>query len=213
MKSMDPDPLQRSFCLHAATVAVLGYDADAREHAQQLRLAGNKVRVGASPDSLCAARARNDGFEVDAPEEVVKGVEVVAVLGGDHDTWRRAEAFVPVGALVVFSCARSLDGGACTRAGFDVVLAATVDREHSICRLAVHRDVTHRALVRAVGYARAACGLEVALLATSVEAEADLELASISERAGSVLAVTSEFEKDELDLNSLDEERMWRGPV
>ena len=195
MKSLDPDPLQSSFSLKGAKVAVLGYDADARDHAFALRAANNSVSIGVRADTPCWLRASADGFAVGRPTEVVEGAEIVVVLVREPEkTWRRIEPYVAPGALVVFGCARLLEAGIVTRGGFDAALVTTVDDAHTGCRIAVHRDATTRALLRAVAYARAACGKDVALRLTSVEAEADLELASISERAGSLLALTASCE-------------------
>lgn len=195
MKSLGPDPLQGSFTLQGAKVAVLGYDADAREHALALRRAGNRVMVGCQPDTTCWARAVADGFTVDLAAMVVASAEAVVVLMRDHAPWRQVEPHVAPGALVVFGCARALEAGACTRGGLDVVLVTSVDDEHTGCRVAVHRDVTGRALLRAVAYARAAFDGGVPLRVTSVAAEADLELASIGERAGSLLALVASADR------------------
>ncbi len=196
MRPKSPDPLQGSFTLQGTRVAILGYDADAREHALALRRAGNIVAVGLRPDTTCWARAIADGFFVDEAAKVVAGAEVVVVLVRDHEeTWRASEPHVAAGALVVFGCARALEAGACARGGLDIVLVTSADDEHTGCRVAVHRDVTGRALVRAVAYARAAYESGVALRATSVAAEADLELASISERAGSLLALAASSDR------------------
>jgi ketol-acid reductoisomerase len=195
MKSLDPDPLQGAFTLKGARLAILGYDADARDHALTLRRAENHVVIGVAPDTTCWARACADGFAVATPSAAVASAEIVVVLVRDHEAiWRMSEPHLAPGTLVVFRSARALESGACTRGGFDVVLATTVDDAHTGCRIAVHRDATGRALLRAVAYARASCGKDVALRATSVAAEADLELASIGERAGSLLAFAASHE-------------------
>lgn len=195
MKSLGPDPLQGTLTLQGAKVAVLGYDADAREHALALRRAGNRVMIGCHPDTTCWARAIADGFTVDLAAMVVATAEVVVVMMRDHEPWRRVEPHVAPGALVVFGCARALEAGACTRGGLDVVLVTSVDDDHTGCRVAVHRDVTGRALLRGVGYARAAFDAGVPLRVTSIEAEADLELASLGERAGSLLALVASSDR------------------
>ncbi len=196
MKSVDqhpsPDPLHGSFTLKGAKVVVLGYDDDARDHAHALRVAGNHVTIGVRPDTTCWARAAGDGFAVGRASEIVASAEVVVVLVREPEkTWARVEPLIAPGALVVFGSARLLDAGVVSRGGFDVVLVTTVDDAHTGCRLAVHRDATGRALLRAVAYARAACGKDVALRVTSIAAEADLELAGIGERAGSLLALAA----------------------
>ena len=192
MKSLDPDPLQGSFTQRGAKVVVLGYDDDAREHALALRRANNSVLIGVRPDTTCWMRATADGFAADRPRAIVGSAEVVVMLVREPlATWSVVEPLLAPGALVVFGNARTLDAMPFTRGGFDTVLVTTVDDAHTGCRVAVHRDATGKALLRAVAYARAACGPDVALRATSVAAEVDLELASISERAGALLALNA----------------------
>ncbi|HEX5060727.1 MAG TPA: hypothetical protein VFV99_15265 [Kofleriaceae bacterium] len=195
MKSLQPDPLQGSFTLRGAKVVVLGYDEDAREHALALRRANNSVLIGVRPDTTCWMRACADGFAADRPSAIVGSAEVVVMLVREPmATWAKVEPLLAPGALVVFGNARLLEAMTYSRGGFDSVLVTTVDDAHTGCRVAVHRDATGKALLRAVGYARAACGIDVALRATSVEAEADLELASHGERAGSLLALAASCE-------------------
>ena len=91
--------------------------------------------------------------------------------------------------------------------GVDRVLVTTVDDAHTGCRVAVHRDATGRALLRGVAYARAACGSEVSIRLTSIAAEADLELASIGERAGSLLALA--VSSDRVPASPPAEEPSW----
>lgn len=195
MKVLKPDPLATSFTLRGAKIVVLGYDHDAREHALALRRANNSVVIGVRPDTTCWMKACADGFAADRPQALVGDAEIVVMLVRDHErTWRVVEPLLAPGALVVFSCARTLEGLTYNVGGFDSVLVTTVDDAHTGCRVAVQRDATGRALLRAVAYARAACGPDVAIRATSVAAEADLELASIGERAGSLLALAASCE-------------------
>jgi ketol-acid reductoisomerase len=192
MKSLEPDPLQGSFTLRGTKVVVLGYDDDARAHALALRHANNSVLIGVRPDTTCWMRACADGFAADRPAAIIGEAEVVVMLVREPErTWRVVEPLLAPGALVVFGCARTLEALTFSRGGFDSVLVTTIDDAHTGCRVAVHRDATGRALLRAVAYARAACGSDVALRPTSVAVEADLELASIAERAGSLLALAA----------------------
>ena len=196
MMSLRPDPLQGTFTLRDAKVAILGYDDDAREHALALQRAGNTVAIGVRPDTTCWARAATDGFAVGRPENVVSKAEVIVVLMHEYEQmWRQCEHYVAAGTLVVFGSARALQSGACACSGVDVVLVTTIGNEHAGCRGSVHRDVTGRALVRAVAYARAAFNPDVELRATSVHLEADIELSSVSERAGSLLALYAQTER------------------
>jgi len=192
MKSLDVDPLQGSFTMRGAKVVVLGYDDDAREHALALRRANNSVLIGVRPDTTCWMRACGDGFAADRPSAIVGEAEFVVMLVREPAvTWRVVEPLVAPGALVIWGCARTLEAMTFSRGGFDSVLVTTVDDAHTGCRVAVHRDATGRALLRAVSYARAACGPDVALRTSSLAAEVDLELAGIGERAGSLLALAA----------------------
>jgi ketol-acid reductoisomerase len=196
---------------------VLGYDNDAREHALALRRANNSVLIGVRPDTTCWMRACADGFAADRPSAIVGAAEVVVMLVREPlATWRVVEPLLAPGALVVFGCARTLEAMPLSRSGLDTVLVTT-DDAHTGGRVAVHRDATGRALLRAIAYARAACGSDVALRATSVATEVDLELASISERAGALLALSAScdclpgsFDDDHEQRSWLDAMLSWR---
>ena len=183
------DPNAGTVMIEGARVAVLGYDADARAHALALRRAGNMVAIGLPPEAIACWHARADGFFVEHPGAVVVTAEIIVVRAPDGDVTRRhAQPHVPAGALVVFACARALQAGACARSGMDVTLVTNVDDPRVGCRIAVHRDVTQRALARASAYARAAFAPGVVVRATSIAEEAELELES-GERSDKLLAL------------------------
>jgi ketol-acid reductoisomerase len=157
--------------LEGVRVVVLGYDADAREHALALRRAGNHVVICLERDTAALSRAIADGFVVDC--DAVATAEVVVVRASEDSTlWRTCEEQIAGGALVVFASARALQQGRCARGGMDVVLVTGVDG--SGCGIAVHRDVSRRALVRAIAYARAAYTADVPIRSTSVFDETDV---------------------------------------
>lgn len=188
MTALDPEC---SLTLEGARAAVLGYDAEARDHAFALRRAGNHVVIGVPGDTPAWWRATGDGFEVALPGTAVAGACVVVVRAHeDTAIWRQAEQRIVGGALVVFACARALHGGRCARSGMDVVVVTTV--ELGACRIAIHRDVSRKALVRAVAYARAAYGPDTTMRSTFVADEAELEHASVKHRSAQVLALTVE---------------------
>ena len=190
MTARDPDALLKTFTLEGARVAVLGYDADAREHALALRRTGNHVVVGVLPETSEWWRAAADGFAVEMPGPAAAAAEVVVVRAHeDTATWRQGEERIAAGALVVFACAVGLHSGRCARSGMDVVLVTTVEDARVGCRLAVHRDITRRALARAIAYARASHGSEVPLRTTSVADEAELERSSPADRSARLLAL------------------------
>ena len=191
MNALDPDALLGTLTLEGARVAVLGYDAEARDHAVALRRAGNHVVIGVLPDTPVWWRAVGDGFEVDQPGNVVTSADVVVVRAHEEtEVWRQAKEQIAGGALVVFACARARHTGRCARSGMDVVLVTSVEDTRVGCRIAVHRDVSRKALARAIAYARAAYRADVPMRSTFVSEEAELEHTSVKERSASLLALT-----------------------
>ena len=188
MNALDPES---SLTLEGARVAVLGYDTEAREHAIALRRAGNHVVIGLMPDTPAWWRASTDGFAVELPGPAVATADVVVVRAHEANAvWRQAQERIVAGALVVFACARALHTGRCARSGMDVVLVTNVEDARVGCRIAIHRDVSRKALVRAIAYARAAYGADLPMRSTFVSDEAKLEHTSVRERSATLLALT-----------------------
>jgi ketol-acid reductoisomerase len=179
-------------------VAVLGYDADARDWALALARAGNRIVVGLEHAGSCRASAEEDGFAVRAPAEAVDGASaVVVVVREPEPVWRASQSQIEPGALVVVACAYAIDTGAFDDASADVVLVTGFrDRRDAQCRIAVHRDVSGRALLRAIGYAQAVFGSAMPIEATTVASEIDREIAGVAERVGTVLALGTTQPRD-----------------
>jgi ketol-acid reductoisomerase len=173
------------FRITGARIAVLGYGPDAAHQAIGLREAGNEVAVGTRLGGTSWARARRDGFQTGSACGVVEGASVVVVLVPDDEQapvyWHAIEPEVADGALLVTGRALALATRAFAPRSLDVVFVAIRDR---VCRVAVHSDPTGRALERAISYARAAFGLDVAIETTTIAAEVDAELAELETRAG-----------------------------
>ncbi|MBA3462353.1 MAG: hypothetical protein H0T46_20495 [Deltaproteobacteria bacterium] len=190
MTALDPATLLGTLVLEGARIVVLGYDAEARDHALALRRAGNLVVISVPRETAAWTRAYGDGFVVGSPCSVIGNADVVVVRSAEDTVlWRQCEERIAAGALVVFACARALHSGRCARSGMDVVLVTNIDDPRVGCRIAVHRDVSRRALLRAVAYARAAYG-DAQMRSTSVADEAELEHASVRDRMASLLALT-----------------------
>lgn len=193
MTALDPAALLGTLTLERARIVVLGYDVDARNHALALRHAGNHVVIAAVRDSAAWTRATEDSFMVGEVATMVPSADVVVVREHeDNALWRSCENWIAGGALVVFASARALHSGRCARSGMDVVLVTGVEDAVIGCRLGVHRDVSRRALTRAVAYARAVYSADVILRATYICDEADREMASGRERAESLLALAAQ---------------------
>lgn len=181
----------QSFVVAAARIAVLGYDADARDFALALARAGNHVTIGLEQPGTRGLQALRDGFVVAQPGTAVDRADVVVVAVRDHAAiWRACRAHVAAGALIVAGSAFAIESRAFDEVAADVVLVAAFhDGRRARCRIATHRDVTGRALLRAIGYAQAAFGRGVGIDATSVAGEIDRELAAVAERVSAVLAI------------------------
>lgn len=192
---LDPLTLKR------ARVVLLGYGDDAREHALGLRSAGCDVSVGLRLGGMSWVRARSDGFAAQAPSMVAPGARVIVVLVPDDEQasvyYHAIEPHLRSDTLLVFGRALALRTGAVEpKRRSDVVL---VSGNHfgprPECRVAVHHDVTGRALDRAIEYARAAFGAGALVGATTLETEVAAELAVLSRRAGSVTALVAAVER------------------
>jgi ketol-acid reductoisomerase len=177
-----------------ARIAVLGYDADARDCARALARGGNRVTIGLEHGGTCWSRAHDDGFAVAGAAAAVDRAGVIVIVVRDPEpAWRASRPYIEPGALVVVSSAFALETGMFDGAPTDVVLVTAIqlrpDQRVSPCRIAVHRDVTGRALLRGISYVHAVFGTDMPIDATTLTTEIDRELAGVAERAGSVLAV------------------------
>lgn len=193
MKLMDPRPFP--FQITGARIAVLGYGPTATQQALGLRSAGNDVSVGVRSGGMSCVRARRDGFVAGPACSVITGAKVVVVLVPDDEQasvyWHAIEPNAERDALLVFGRALALETRAFEPGGVDIVFVAAHDRT---CRVAVHSDATGRALERAISYARAAFGPDIAIATTTTATEAEVELAALETRAGGAAAFRTEVE-------------------
>jgi ketol-acid reductoisomerase len=185
--AMDTQPLP--FRITGERIAVLGYGPSAAGQAIALRDAGNEVTIGTRLGGMSWVRARADGFEVGPACAVVEGASVVVVLVPDDEAapmyWHAIEPSVEPSSLLVTERALALATRAFDPRTLDVVFISARDRS---CRVAVHNNVTGRALERAISYARAAFGVDVTIATTTIAAEVDAELAELETRAGGAAA-------------------------
>jgi ketol-acid reductoisomerase len=197
MTSLTANRSPGTFACTGARIAVLGYDADARDCALALARGGNRVTIGLPLDGAWRIRAEDDGFMVAGAAAAVDGATIVVVAARDPaPVWHASRVHVEPGALVVVSCAYSLDGGVFDGVSTDVALVTGASIRCTPCRIAVHRDVTGRALLRAIGYVHAVYGADMAIEATTVGGEIDRELAGVSDRIGPMLA-RAEMRRDD----------------
>ncbi len=180
--------------LAGAAVTVLGYGGQGRAQALNLKDEGFAVTVGLRAASASRARAAGDGFPVALPGEAVAAAKVAVVLVPDEvqgGFFARdvAPALRPE-TLVVFA-----HGGAVTAGDIkppenvDVVLVAPMGPGHLLreyytageglnAKVAVARDASGEAWLRALAYARAlGCG-RAGVIATTFAEETRLDLFS-----------------------------------
>jgi len=178
-------------------VAMMGYGAEAREHALRLRASGWHVSVVVRPGGMSWIRAMADGFRPALAREALANADVVAVELPEAEqpaVWAYTIApLLAPGALIVFSHGAALYSGALEPdPRFDVVLVATGDRADA-CRVAVHQDATGRALERAAGFARAVFdGAKVGT--TTLATEVKTELSELVDRLGGMPALLAEWD-------------------
>jgi ketol-acid reductoisomerase len=178
-------------------VAMMGYGAEAREHALRLRASGWHVSVVVRPGGMSWIRAMADGFRPTLAREALASADVVAVELPEAEqpaVWAYTIApLLAPGALVVFSHGAALYSGALEPdARFDVVLVTTGDGAGA-CRVAVHQDATGRALERAASFARAVFdGAKVGT--TTLATEVKTELSELVERRGGMPALLAEWD-------------------
>lgn len=185
-----------AFPLKNMRTAVLGYGPAAREHALAVRAAGGVVSVGLRFGGMSWVRARADSFPVECPSAAAAGAELVVVLVPDDEQpgvyCQAIEPHVAPGALVVFGHGVALATGVFQTKNVDAVFVAGDSQN---CRVGVHHDATGRAVERAAAYARAVFGALSAVGTTTIEAEADIELAVMAEHLGGFTTLLREVER------------------
>ncbi len=184
-KDADPAALQ------GERIAVLGYGSQGRAHALNLRDSGFDVVMGLRPDGKTAARAAQDGFEVAAPADAVKGAGLVAFLVPDMaqgQLYRDIESNLAEGATLLFAHGFNIHYGQINpRADLDVVLIAPkgpgdlVRRQYEVgrgvpCLVAVAQDATGNAKARALAYAHGIGGARAGVLETTFGEETETDL-------------------------------------
>lgn len=183
------------FSITGVRIAVIGYGPDAAQQARGLREAGNDVSVGTRQAGLSWARARRDGYPTGPACSVVERAGVVVLLVPDDEQapvyWDALERNHEPHALLVVGRALALGTRVFEPRELDVVFVAARART---CRVAVHRDVTGRALERAISYARAAFGPDITIGTTTITAEVDGELAEHEALVGSATRFLREVE-------------------
>ncbi|HRP88323.1 MAG TPA: ketol-acid reductoisomerase [Gammaproteobacteria bacterium] len=183
---MAPEPLA------GRRVAVLGFGAQGRAQALNLRDSGVDVVVGLRPDSPRLAECEEAGLAVRTPAAAAAECDVFAMLVPDEaQPQLYAEVLAPVlapGAALLFAHGYNIHyHRLAPRADLDVVMVAPlgigeqVRRQYELGRgvpalLAVHQDATGRAAALAGAYAAANGHARAAVFATSFAEETETDL-------------------------------------
>ena len=177
--------------LKGERIAVLGFGSQGRAHAMNLRDSGFEVVVGLRPGGKTAARARQEGFDVQNPIAAVEGAGLVAFLVPDMaqaKLYADVEKQLAKGATILFAHGFNIHFGHIKpRADLDVVLIAPkgpgdlVRRQYEAgrgvpCLVAVAQDATKTALARALAYAGGIGGARAGVLQTTFAEETETDL-------------------------------------
>lgn len=172
-------------------IAVLGYGSQGRAHAMNLRDSGFDVVIGLRPGGKSAARAKQDGFDVQNPIAAVDGAGLVAFLVPDMaqaKLYQDVEASLRKNCTLLFAHGFNIHFGHIKpRADLDVVLIAPkgpgdlVRRQYEAgrgvpCLVAVAQDATGSAFDRALAYAKGIGGARAGVLKTTFAEETETDL-------------------------------------
>lgn len=172
-------------------VAVIGYGAQGRAQAQNLRDSGHDVVIGLRDGSDTIPQAEADGFAVKTIENAAKLAKTVVLLCPDevHGTvYTQIAPHFADGGVVVLAHGFSLHFGIMTpNPNHDVVLVAPKGQGgsvrslyqagHGVCVLmAVHQNATGHAKARALAYAGAIGSGRAGVLETTVRDETETDL-------------------------------------
>ncbi len=177
--------------LRKERIAVLGFGAQGRAQALNLRDAGLAVVVGLRAGSASAAQARAEGLAVATPEEAVASAELITFLIPDAQQPAVYAALAPrirAGSTLVFAHGFAVHYGQLVpRADLDAILVAPlgvgdqVRAQHQAgagvpALIAVAQDASGRARERALGYARALGCARAGIIESSFRDEVETDL-------------------------------------
>jgi ketol-acid reductoisomerase len=184
----DLDPV----ALHGCRVAVLGFGAQGRAQALNLRDSGVQVTVGLRPASPRRTECAGAGLEVCTPETAARRADICVMLVPDEVQPKLyRDVLAPTlrpGAALLFAHGYNIHYGRIVpRTDLDVVMVAPlgigeqVRRQYELGRgvpalLAVHQDASGRAAALAGGYAAANGHARAAVFGTTFATETETDL-------------------------------------
>ena len=191
MQPLSPRDLD-SASLQGCRVAVLGFGAQGRAQALNLRDSGVQVTVGLRPASPRRAACAGAGLEVCTPNKAAGRADICVLLVPDEVQPKLyREVLAPTlrpGAALLFAHGYNIHYGRIVpRTDLDVVMVAPlgigeqVRRQYELGRgvpalLAVHQDASGRAAALAGGYAAANGHARAAVFGTNFATETETDL-------------------------------------
>ncbi len=182
----DPSALQ------GKTIAVIGYGSQGHAHALNNHDSGNRVVVGARPDSRAWNVASADGLEVASVADATAQADVVMIVVPDHvqaGVYRdHVEPNLKPGALLMFAHGFNIRfGGIKPREDVDVAMIAPKGPGHLVRRqyvdgigvpglVAIEQDATGNALQLALAYGHAIGCARGGLIQTTFTEETETDL-------------------------------------
>ncbi len=178
--------------LKEKTIAIIGYGAQGRAQALNLKDSGANVRVGLRPTSRSCEQVEADGLTVSSVEEAASAGEIVQILIPDelHATVYKTEIEpnMQAGNMLMVSHGFSIHFGQilplenidvtmiAPKAPGDLVRDEFVAGGGTPCLIAIHQDITGHARDVALAYAKGIGGTRAGVIETTFREETETDL-------------------------------------
>lgn len=178
--------------LKGKTIAIIGYGAQGRAQALNLKDSGADVHVGLRPTSRSCEQVEADGLIVSSVEEAASAGEIVQILIPDelHATVykKEIEPNMQAGNMLMVSHGFSIHFGQilplenidvtmiAPKAPGDLVRDEFVAGGGTPCLIAIHQDITGHARDVALAYAKGIGGTRAGVIETTFREETETDL-------------------------------------
>ena len=178
--------------IKSSRIAILGFGSQGHAHAQNLKDSGvSNIVIGLKPGSKTTERAQAAGFEVAAPQDAVKGADIVMVLVPDEyqaDLYTDIKDHLKQGASLGFAHGLNIHFKLIDpRADLDVFMTAPKGPGHTVrseylkgggvpCLIAVAQDVSGKAKDIALSWAGGVGGGRSGIIETTFKDECETDL-------------------------------------